>query len=120
MKIYCSKAKFDIDSVIGKDIWVYGQAQDFGTKWFRILRKSDDLFIVNVLPLDYTKLRGRYPDFEEGNLERPSEPYRSITPKQYNRVINKTYAIRDDDLRINDLVKPRTSEELIDVEEYYW
>ena len=122
MKIYCSRARFDIDldSIIGKDIWVYGWARDFGTKWFRILRKSDDLFIVNVLPLDYTKLRGEYPNFEEVNLERYSEPYWSINPEQYNRVVTKTYAIRDNNFRIDDLVKPRTSEELIDVVEYYW
>jgi len=111
MKIYCSRAKFNIDSVIGKDIWVYGSAQDFGTKWFRILRKSGNLFIVNVLPLDYTKLiDGTYPNFKERNW--------SITPEQYNRVVTKTKAIRDDDLYIDNLVKPKTSEELFNVEEY--
>lgn len=112
MKIYCSRARFDIDidSIIGKDIWVYGWAYDFGTKWFRILRKSSNLFIVNVLPCDYAKLDDTYPDFKERNW--------SITPEQYERVTTKRYVIRDDDLRIDDLVKPRTSEELFDVGGY--
>lgn len=110
MKIYVKSSRdlSELDSIIGKDIWVYGQARDFGTKWFRILYKSSNLFIVNVLPVSYTKLDSSYPNFKERNW--------SMTPNQFDRVMNKTEAVNEDDLIIDDLVRPRTSEELFNVE----